>query len=71
MNIHKLNIENVTVFEDFKLKSCDGINIIIGGNGTGKTHLLKFIYSLSKTISNGCVDTIDIPKPFFRFNLYP
>lgn len=68
MNIDKLNIKNITVFEDFKLKSCDGINIIIGENGTGKTHLLKFIYSISKIISNENVDTIDIAKSFFKTN---
>ena len=48
MSIHKVSIKRFTVFCDFEMELCKGINLIIGDNGVGKTHLLKIIYSLSK-----------------------
>lgn len=44
MYINRVSIENFTVFEQFKMNSGDGINVFIGENGTGKTHLLKLMY---------------------------
>jgi len=46
MKIQSLHIQNFTVFEDQKFDFCDGINVFIGANATGKTHALKAIYSL-------------------------
>jgi len=43
--IKELNLQNFTVFKNTEITFCDGINIIIGENGTGKTHLLKILYS--------------------------
>ncbi|QGG47498.1 AAA family ATPase [Heliorestis convoluta] len=40
-----IKIENFTVFESTDLTFSPGINIFIGKNGTGKTHLLKVLYS--------------------------
>lgn len=45
MAINKINLQNFTVFEDLELEFSKGINVIIGQNGTGKTHLLKVLYS--------------------------
>jgi len=45
MAITSLRLQNFTVFEDFEMNLSPGINVIIGENGTGKTHLLKAIYS--------------------------
>ena len=42
--IEKIKIENLTVFEDLEINTNYTINVFIGENGTGKTHLLKFIY---------------------------
>jgi len=43
--IQKVLIENLTVFEKFNMEFSAGINVFIGENGTGKTHLLKFMYA--------------------------
>jgi AAA15 family ATPase/GTPase len=51
MNIKSVNIKNFTVFDDFELDLSLGINIIIGKNGTGKTHLLKGIYTVCDRIN--------------------
>ncbi|RKZ25413.1 AAA family ATPase, partial [bacterium] len=45
MPIKSVKLKNFTVFDELKLNFSDGINIFIGGNGTGKTHLLKVLYS--------------------------
>jgi len=42
----KLKINSFTVFNDFDIEFCDGINILIGKNGVGKTHLLKLLLTL-------------------------
>jgi len=44
--IDKLELNNFTVFSDLSIKFSPKINIIIGENGTGKTHLLKAAYTL-------------------------
>ena len=31
--------------DGFKMNFCDGINVLIGGNGVGKTTILKMIYA--------------------------
>ena len=66
MNIIKIFIKNITVFEDFELSFNEGINVIIGENGTGKTHLLKYIYALTKFVGNEDYTKIEIAKEFFN-----
>ncbi|MFR6101309.1 MAG: AAA family ATPase [Christensenellales bacterium] len=34
-------MENVTVFESLDLELSSGLNIFIGENGTGKTHVMS------------------------------
>jgi len=45
MAITKIEIENLTVFEKMEMDIDANVNVLIGENGTGKTHLLKFIYA--------------------------
>ena len=45
MNITQIKLENFTVFKDAEISFDKGINIFIGENGTGKTHILKVLYS--------------------------
>ena len=47
--IESLTLENFTVFENATFEFCPGINVLIGENSTGKTHVLKAIYSFLKT----------------------
>lgn len=44
--ITKLEIKNFTVFNNLTIDFSPKINVIIGENGTGKTHLLKAAYGL-------------------------
>ncbi|HRX72923.1 MAG TPA: AAA family ATPase [Hyphomonas sp.] len=42
-----VEIENFTAFGSLKLSLSPRVNVVIGSNGTGKTHLLKAIYGLA------------------------
>ena len=45
MTIQSIGLKNFTVFEDIRLDVSSDINIFVGENGTGKTHLLKALYA--------------------------
>lgn len=51
MKIKRIKFQNYTVFEDQQMEFSPGINVIIGENGTGKTHLMKALYSALDFIS--------------------
>ena len=53
MKIKKLTLNNFMAFGNAELNWSDNINIICGENSTGKTTLLKVMYSLTKPFSNG------------------
>jgi len=42
--LHTLHIKNFTVFSDVQFEFSPGLNVIIGDNGTGKSHLLSLAY---------------------------
>jgi predicted ATP-dependent endonuclease of OLD family len=44
--LKKIDIQNQTVFQQAELHFTPGLNVIIGENGTGKSHLLKLAYSI-------------------------
>lgn len=46
--LNTLNVKNFTVFSDVTLVFSPGLNVIVGENGTGKTHLLKLGYLFCK-----------------------
>lgn len=43
--IERLELENFTCFKKAAFEFSSGINVFIGENGTGKTHLLKVLYA--------------------------
>ena len=45
ITIQHLHFRNFTAFKGLSISFSDGINIIIGENGTGKTHILKALYA--------------------------
>lgn len=46
-----VEIHNITAFEKLKATFSPGLNVFIGENGTGKTHLMKLLYS-AHTVAN-------------------
>lgn len=43
--LRSASLQNFTAFKDLSLSFKDGVNVFIGTNGTGKTHLLKLLYA--------------------------
>ena len=43
--ITRFRADDFTAFTNFEISFSPGINIIVGENGTGKTHLMKALYS--------------------------
>jgi energy-coupling factor transporter ATP-binding protein EcfA2 len=50
MTLQRLTIRNLTVFSEVDLAFSKQINVIVGENGAGKTHLLKLAYSVIATL---------------------
>ncbi|MFI3199953.1 MAG: AAA family ATPase [Eubacteriales bacterium] len=48
MSIESVTIKNFTVFNNIEVAFSKGINVIIGENGTGKTHLMKAMYAIQQ-----------------------
>ena len=44
--LKKMSIKNLTVFPEAELDFSPGLNVIIGENGSGKSHLLKTAYAV-------------------------
>lgn len=53
MAIEKLELENFTVHENLDAYFDSGINVLIGENGTGKTHIMKVLYSACQATDSG------------------
>ena len=52
MTITRLKLERFTAFEALDFRPSPGVNVLVGANGTGKTHLMKVAYAacdVSKT----------------------
>jgi AAA15 family ATPase/GTPase len=45
--LNSLTIKNFTVFSEAQLEFSPGLNVVIGENATGKSHLLKLVYAIT------------------------
>ena len=53
MTLTKVKLERFTAFADLELELSPGINVLIGANGTGKTHLMKVCYAACDVAKTG------------------
>ncbi|MDM8546874.1 AAA family ATPase [Candidatus Venteria ishoeyi] len=44
--INSLKLENFTLFQDNEFNFSPGLNVFVGENSTGKTHILKIVYAI-------------------------
>ena len=49
--LKELTLKDVTAFSDARLAFSPGLNVIVGENATGKTHLLKLAYSVQSVMA--------------------
>lgn len=45
MALKKISINNITVFDELDIEFSSGINVLLGENGLGKTHIMKLLYA--------------------------
>lgn len=72
--LKRLHLKNFTVFADANFEFEPGLNVLVGTNGTGKSHVLKLGYavlrSLTSRLYNGGEINLDSPltslKEIFR-----
>jgi len=48
MTIHRLELKKLSPFQDVTFDFSPGINVLIGANSSGKTHVLKWLYASAK-----------------------
>ena len=53
MTLTRVRLKKFTAFEDFDLELSSGINVLVGANGTGKTHLMKVCYAACEVSKTG------------------
>lgn len=51
--INSLSLENFTLFRNAQFKFARGLNVFVGENGSGKTHLLKILFSTNRVMLKG------------------
>ena len=69
MAITKVRLERFTAFEKLDFTASPGINVLVGANGTGKTHLMKLAYAacdISKTKASFAEKLIRVFMPSGR-----
>ncbi len=49
--LKSLEIKNFSAFVEADLQFCNGLNVFVGENGAGKTHLLKLPYAVTAAIT--------------------
>lgn len=48
MHAKRLTLQGFTVFQDATFEFAGGVNVFIGENGAGKSHILKLVYALTE-----------------------
>lgn len=52
MKVNRLAIRDFTVFGEADFEFSPGLNVLIGANGTGKSHVLKVLYSILRPMAS-------------------
>ena len=58
MKVQQLALTQFTAFDKAEFNFCTGINVFIGANSTGKSHVMKAIYTLLKACEAAQLDLI-------------
>ena len=62
--ITKIQLANITVFNSLELPLSRGMNVFIGENGVGKTHIMKLLYSACKAVRHDVSFAQKVAKVF-------
>lgn len=69
MKIKKLKLENFMIFNQLEIEVSPNINIISGENSTGKTALIKLLYSSLKGYTRACDSRGELTKEKIETNI--
>lgn len=69
MAITKIQLKNITVFDDLTIDFTPGINVFVGENGMGKTHIMKLLYSACQAVKHEVSFSHKVVKVFRPDNL--
>ena len=64
MTLTRVRLERFTAFEELDLELSPGINVLVGANGTGKTHLMKVCYAACEVSKTGEAFTEKLVRVF-------
>ena len=68
--LKSLEIKNFTAFVEADLRFCKGLNVFVGENGVGKTHLLKLPYAVAAAATrHGAAQRIRLTKSLLQRRL--
>ena len=59
MAITRVKLENFTAFKSLDIELSPGINVFVGANGTGKTHIMKVCYAACEVSKNTGVHLLE------------
>jgi predicted ATPase len=57
VKVTNLSLKNFTIFPDATFEFGDHLNVLVGENGNGKTHVLKAAYSMLSVSANGAKES--------------
>lgn len=57
--LSRLHLQNFTVFQDADFHFSPGLNVLVGTNGTGKSHVLKVGYGIMEVAAKGSPHPVD------------
>jgi predicted ATPase len=58
MKVQTLLLQEFTAFKDARIQFSNGLNVFIGANATGKSHLMKLMYAVLKTSEEANKDKV-------------
>ncbi len=64
MALSRVQLKNFTAFAELDLELSPGINVLVGANGTGKTHLMKVCYAACDVSRTGMSFTDKLVQVF-------
>jgi len=64
--IEKIKVKHFTVINDEIIQFAQGLNVVIGENGVGKSHILKLIYTLVSVLHQASIEAITPNKQILQ-----
>jgi len=64
--IEKIKVKHFTVIDDETIQFAKGLNVVLGENGVGKSHILKLVYTLTSVLYQAKIEAITPNKQMLQ-----